>query len=475
MILTIARKEFTEIARDNRFRLAAILILVLISTSLVTGWQRFATMRAQYESGQHAERERWLNQGVRSPHVAAHQGIIAFRPPTLLSTVDTGITPFVGIASHLEAENRSLFEFKPAEDATEVRRFGEMSAAITLQVLMPLLIILFGYTSFVGEREQGTLRQVLSLGVKRRDLILGKLAGTTLPLILIIVPATIIGVAAIALSSDARLLTDTLPRLLLMIAAYLLYFGIFIGVTQIVSARARTTRQALVILLVFWFASCLMIPRIVTDIAGVIHPTPSAPEFAAGIQKDQLILKLEQDRISGTAREMLAEEGIVNTKEPRRLTANEFLLEADESGNKIFDKHFNRLFDIYEDQDRLYQASSLFSPTSAVQSLSMGLAGTDFPTHRHFSDAADDYRRMLVRTMHEDIARNRPPDLPRYTLSVDYLRDRDLWETVPPFTYIAPDTGWTLKNYPISISLLLGWFVGVVVLTFVSLSKLRVD
>ena len=67
-----------------------------------------------------------------------------------------------------------------------------------LQLLIPLLIILLAFSTFAGEREPGTLRQVLSLGVSRRNLALGKALGVAGALGLLLVPATVLGLAALA-------------------------------------------------------------------------------------------------------------------------------------------------------------------------------------------------------------------------------------------------------------------------------------
>ena len=40
MILTVARKEFAEIARDGRFKWTATLMVLLLLTALLAGWQR---------------------------------------------------------------------------------------------------------------------------------------------------------------------------------------------------------------------------------------------------------------------------------------------------------------------------------------------------------------------------------------------------------------------------------------------------
>jgi ABC-2 type transport system permease protein len=44
--------------------------------------------------------------------------------------------------------------------------FGELTGATVLQLLVPLLIVMLSFDALAGERESGTLRQLMSLGVR---------------------------------------------------------------------------------------------------------------------------------------------------------------------------------------------------------------------------------------------------------------------------------------------------------------------
>ena len=99
----------------------------------------------------------WLNQTKKNPHSAAHYGVYAFKPKSPLAIVDTGIDPYMGVAVWLEAHKQNEFKYRPAQDRTAVQRFGEMTAPRSLQVLVPLFIVLMTFSAFAGEREQGTL------------------------------------------------------------------------------------------------------------------------------------------------------------------------------------------------------------------------------------------------------------------------------------------------------------------------------
>ena len=122
--------------------------------------------------GQALDYEAWLQQGPRHPHDAAEQGMHVFKPEPPLAVLDPGIEPFVGSTVWLQAHRQSELKFRPAQDATGLQRFGELSPAWILQVLLPLIIIVIGFNAVSGERERGTLRQLLSIGVPTRSFLL---------------------------------------------------------------------------------------------------------------------------------------------------------------------------------------------------------------------------------------------------------------------------------------------------------------
>jgi ABC-2 type transport system permease protein len=261
MIFRIARKELVDTTRDGRFRVLAALVLVISLTSLAAGWKHYRDVQQQHEQAQRATRAQWLGQTPKNPHSAAHYGVYAFKPKNRLSMVDTGIDPYVGVAAWLEAHKQNEFKYRPAQDRTAVQRFGELTAAEGFLVLLPLFIVLVTFSSFSGEREQGTLRQLLSVGVRPRDLAVGKAAGIAAALALVLVPATVVGVICLSFTAEYGSIADDVPRATLLGVIYLAYFAIFIAISLGVSARARSSRLALVILLSFWFANSLIASR----------------------------------------------------------------------------------------------------------------------------------------------------------------------------------------------------------------------
>jgi ABC-2 type transport system permease protein len=473
MITTIARKEMTEIIRDGRFRWTAVAVIALLVAALAMGWRGYRDVKAQHEAARRETRDHWLDQGDKNPHSAAHYGIYAFKPKMPLSLVDRGVDDYTGVAVWLEAHKQNEFKYRPAQDSSAVQRMSELTAATVLQVLIPLLIILLSFSAFAGEREQGTLRQLLSLGVARRHLAAGKALGIGLALACLLVPSAILGVLALALASDDGAMTASAGRLVLMVAAYLAYFAVFVCISLAVSARARSARLALIGLMAFWIVNTLIAPRAVADLARATHPTPSAFEFARQIQTDI------QNGIDGhnpadkrnedLQTRVLAQYGVDRVEQLPVSFAGIALQEGEEYGSQVFDRRYSELWNSFDHQNRLHQLAGAVAPLLTVRSLSMSLSGTDWTQHRDFAAAAERYRRMLVKTMNNDMVANAAGK------DYNYLADANLWARVPDFSYEAPSVPQIITGQITAIVILGLWFAGAATLVWVAGRRMRVE
>lgn len=456
MIARIAAKEFTDTLRDGRFRWSALIVLTLLLAALGAGIRHYREVSAQHARAADTMREFWVNQPAKNPHSAAHYGLWAFKPRTLLSLVDQGVDPYVGVAAYLEAHKQNEFQFRPAMDATATQRFGQWTAATIMQLLLPLLIIVLAFPAFAGEREQGTLRQLLSLGVQPSALAAGKALGVAAALGTLVVPAAFLGAAALVFASEEGALAGELPRILLMGATYVAYFAIFVAVALAVSARTRSARVALLVLLGFWAVNSLVAPRALSDVARRVHPTPSAFQFVTALDADLkrgLDGHTPDERVAKLRDATLARYG-VRSVDSLPVNFDAIAMQAsEEEGNKVFDKHYGALYDAYARQNRVHQLGAVVAPLLAVRDLSMGLAGTDVEHHRAFATAAEQYRRMLVKRMNDAMAEN------SRTGDWGWKADPSLWREVPPFTYEGPATTQALASHGTSLWLLGGWLV----------------
>jgi ABC-2 type transport system permease protein len=461
MISVIARREFTEFVRDGRLFWAGGIMLLLVVTALGVGWQRQNHLHAERHAAQQLDYEDWLQQDERHPHDAAHQGMHVFKPEPPLSIIDPGIGPYVGSTIWLQAHRQSEVKFRPAQDATGLQRFGTFSAAWLVQILAPLLIIVFGFNSFAGERELGTLRQLMSLGVSSRALLWGKSLALAIGMGALLAPGIVVAVAAVAIESEPSLLLDSLLRFFLLGLAYAAYLAITIFAVLAVSARASSSRVALITLLALWIGGVLLAPRVMSDISRHVHPSPSRTEFASGLSDD---LKRQHDKAwreqfgvtSGWGPDLpLSKWGVA-------LAVN------DRVGYDVLDHHFGTLWDTFEKQQRMQEWAGLLVPVLAVRSFSMGMSGTDFAQHRDFAVAAERQRRLVQDIMSQDLIKHADPLGDRHFA---YQANKELWAKVPPFDYAPPSLAFALRHHGSAFAILSAVLIVVVTIAIRSVPR----
>lgn len=422
--------------RDRRLLWAGGLVIVLFSTALAVGWQRQQESQNERHVAQSLDYGDWVRQSERHPHDAAHQGLHVFKPVPPLAALDPGIDPYVGSTIWLQAHRQSEMKFRPAQDATGVQRFGNLSPAWVLQVLGPLLVIVLGFNAFAGERELGTLRQTLSLGVPPGVLLWGKgLALLASIALLLGVPSGIAAGVVLAGAAPGERL-DAAVRLTWLAGAYLLYLGAIVALVLAVSARARTSRSAIVTLLTIWIVGVMLAPRVVSDVSRKVYPSPTRTTFNADLDGE----------IGANAERVWFETFGVKTQWGPDLPLSKWgqaLRVDDQAGYGVMDRHFNALWDTYALQQRAQEWSGLIFPTLALRAFSMAVAGTDFVHHRRFATAAEAHRRVMQDTMSEDLVEHADPLGDQH---FSYRAGRELWRRVPEFTYAAPPVSRAVRE-----------------------------
>ena len=457
--------------RDGRLRLLAGVVWLLLLAALAAGWKHHREFHAQQIEAQQVMRAEWVNQTEKNPHEAAHYGTFAFKPQPSLSLVDKGIESYTGVAVYLEAHHQNDFQFRPAQDQSSAARFGELTAAAVLQLLMPLLIVLLGFAAFAGEREDGTLRQVLSLGVSGKQFALGKVAGITMALAALFVPAILIGTLALLLASDEQA-SVSFARWSVLACGYAIYFAAILFLALAVSAWSRSSRAVLVILIACWFVGTLIVPRFAADASRRLYPTSTVAfrqaiedDFNQGVNGHDPASKRNEEY----KQQILTKYG-VKTVEELPINFDALLMQADEEYRAtVFDHRFGELWRTWDKQNRFQMLCGLLAPVQAVRALSMGLAGSDFAAHRDFAVQAEAYRRTLVKRLNDYMMQN--------SRSGDWesKAGRSLFAGIPDFTYAPPPAAEIIQRQRPSLLALLLWLGASAALLWLAVSRLRAD
>ncbi|MFT7288287.1 MAG: ABC-2 type transport system permease protein [Halieaceae bacterium] len=460
MYAVVARKEIKEIIRDGRFRWLAFTCVILIAVAALSGFQIARQQLLEQSLASKVERDNFLEQGAKNPHAAAHFGQYAFRPVLLPSALDPGASPYMGSMIWLEAHRMNLPEFRPAEDNADFSRTEQLSVAWVLQFIVPLFVIVMTFGTVAGEREGGTLSLAMSQGLSLPQMLLGKGIAALGAILVIVIPLIALCLIGFWLAAPPVDQHGAAPRLAWMAAGYLLYLTSFAGLSLLISTVSRTRRNAFFALTALWLLITIVVPRVATDLAGAVYSTPTPSEFWAGIRRGEgNDAGLDQDPRVRVAEiraqlssELLTQYQVDSIDQlPVNFTAV-FLQRLEEVDAPIFDYNFDQLWQTYEAQRRLQQLASLLSPALAIRQLSMAMAGTDAYAQRHFSVAAEEYRRAFVSQLNGVQAVEGAGK--RF-----YVAPEQTWDTVPAFVYEPPATAQVLSRHRADLWLLFVWAI----------------
>lgn len=476
MILTIARKEFTEIVRDGRFKWMAALMILLLVTALLAGWQRYDGYMAIQAAAQGETNTQWLKQGDKNPHTAAHYGNYAFKPLGPLAFFDSGVANYAGTAVFMEAHKQNFALARPASDTSAVARFGELNGAMILQVLLPLLVIFLGFTAFSGERESGTLKQLMSMGVSRGSLLWGKALGVAAAVLVVVLPCVAVGTLVLAATGLEPAGGGLAIRAGLVAVAYTAYAATFLFLTLAVSAWARTARAALMILVGFWAFAAFIMPKTAVEISRILEPSPAFGTFMAEMKAHQ---KRGIDGVSPFARlgryqgELFRKYRVSRVEDlPVYWTAVR-MQKLEELDQPVFEQHYGAVRDAYARQQVLQDSLGILSPSLPVRSISMALAGTDLIQHNKFMADAEAFRRNMVAKMNDYLSKAAANLNGTNSASNFMIANEAVFAIVPPFTYEPPVLGTVIASQDRNFLRLGAWLLVAIGLALLATRRLN--
>jgi ABC-2 type transport system permease protein len=468
-VFFIAKKEIADLLRDKRLRWSALALYVLFAVALFSGWQYFTETEPRHAAAQDASYKQWLAQGVKNPHSAAHYGFYAFKPVPLMAIVDKGMDEYLGNSVWMEAHKQNSVSNRAAQDVADVSRFGSLTVSFVMLFFVPLAILILSFNAVSKEREQGTLRMLLSTNTSGVEIVLGKSAAVFgLAVAVFLVPMVLVCAGAMLLaggaSSGSASLGAVFPAfalwVLLVVVSALLWtmFGVLL------SAWQSSSGIALTLALGIWTLGAFFVPRMSGSLARTLYPTPSAFAFTEQINFEKANgvdgHNSSDKRAKELEKRVLAQYGVDSLSQLPVSFAGIALQAGEDNDYRVFDKNYGQLFQTFQQQERLMELLNILSPMLAAQTFSRALAGTDTDKHLHFTNNAEQFRRVIMKTMNDDIRDNGAKDKEKRDFG--YMAGEELWHKIPPYTYSPPGASFALTHQALSIASLLVWTACVV-------------
>ena len=112
----IIKKEILTSLRNSQFLIAGIFLIALMLVAVMVGRQGQQLIQEERAKAQAEMHDKWVNQGLKHPHSAAHFGHFAFKPKPVLSFLDVGLDNYTGISVFLEAHKQHEVLYSAAQD-----------------------------------------------------------------------------------------------------------------------------------------------------------------------------------------------------------------------------------------------------------------------------------------------------------------------------------------------------------------------
>ncbi|MEX0995551.1 MAG: DUF3526 domain-containing protein [Flavobacteriaceae bacterium] len=400
-------------------------------------------------------RQQWESIGDYNPHGAAHYGTYTFKPTTALTALDNGINNTVGTVLQLEGHRQNEIIHSPDSQSLMLSRFGTLKPAVVLQFIIPLLLIFLAFASVSSEKEQGRLKLLLMQGVSSRKLLFSKTISYWI--IGVIILLITLGIQLLLFSSDTQ--GDLLNRLLLLFVFYAVFYWIVCAITVYLSAALKNNTAALTSMLALWVLWVIFLPKIAGAFSEETHPLPSRQAFSAAMQEDRSKgidghnpLSEQEEKLKDSVLQVYN----VEIVDDLPINFDGLVMQADEDfGAKVWDKHFGALETTILQQKKAYQWSGLINPFASLQSLSMGLAGTDNWHHTHFQQEAETYRRVFIKTLNDHHAFGGSK-----TGDWGWTANQEFYNSISDFDYETPAINQALAVYKTDMAFMGLWFIG---------------
>ncbi len=461
LVILIGKQFFKKTFFNKGLFVLLTLFLVVLTYVTINGWRTFEAHHHVVEHHQGKERQSWENNPDKHPHRMAHFGSFVFRLQHPLSIFDSGIESYTGNAIFLEAHKQHTANFSQASLSTGLMRFGDLSIALLLQLILPLIIFFIGYASMTFEKENGTLKVIYMQGISIKEVLLGKVLGLFLIATLFFVPA-LIALWSISLIDMYAVNSKIAIRTFLIAINYVVFFLILCCITVIVSGKSTNSNKALLTLLGSWLLFFIIIPKTAQVLGNAVYPNVSIIEFKAAIEND--ILKQGDSHDPNDPRFNKLRDSVLNANnvsDTKDLPFNYggFLMSKGEAQTaKTYSDHHKKLIKTYKKQNSITNGLVLINPYLAIKNLSISLSGTDFNTYENFLIQTEKYRYMQSQYMN-DLQMKFISNKAKSSGGKVHVVKKDYWKAIPKFSYEFVSLSKTLRNQILALLSLNIWLV----------------
>ena len=259
-MLTLIRRELLDNLMTFRFAAAVFIMLLLVVSNTVVLIKDYERRLVDYNTAVKTH-----HQQLQDKKTYSAGGLHVDRPPNPLSIFN------IGMDKQLGNQVEVYFGFVPTlwdakmhgSDNPIMNIFSSIDIVFIFKVVLSLLALIFAYDTLAGEREQGTLRLVLTHPVRRGHILFAKYMSAMVCLLVPLLMSVSLAVILLTTSTAIALNTDDFLRMAGFILTTIVYLSVFYLIGMLISAVTRRTGTALMLSMFVWGFWVLIYPNVV--------------------------------------------------------------------------------------------------------------------------------------------------------------------------------------------------------------------
>ena len=289
----IIQREFTSNVLTSRFMIGFIVCLISTTAAVFVQVEDYEKRLSAYHVAvaEHQEEIRtWNLYSQINPKV--------HRKPNPISIFNVGTEKSGAdmVSIKLATPIWEKAAQKHGSDNPFLSIFLSIDVIFVFKIVLSALAILFAYNTISGEREEGTLKLVLSNPIPRDALVLGKYLGGVLSLFPIVVMSFSVGIVIAYASPATDFDSGDLLRLVMVLLVSMLYVSICYLLGMLLSVWTREAATTLILSMFIWGLLTIVHSNIATFAVKKFPPHKLEPEKEVLQQIDQLWENFKEER-----------------------------------------------------------------------------------------------------------------------------------------------------------------------------------
>jgi len=430
MLFTVIRKEILLNLVSFRFQVSVVLLAVLVIGSMLMMTANYTRRVAEYSDKRMNTRPEFEAFGVTKDPKPTLLGIFSIGlekqmsrsvmiPGFAMGGDDRGdprrsmyaTSKLIGIMPEASKYSNPIFTLFMPPDFVYV-----------VNIVLSLLALLFSFDTICGEKEDQTLKLMLTNSVPRDVVLLGKWIGGTISILFPFVVSFGLGILLVSLNPSIAFTDEAVTRIILIFFASMMYISVFFLMGMVFSVFTSRSSTSLILSLFAWVFFVLVIPNLAPVIARQVVPMKTS---------DQIVLQAEN-----MSREM---EGRIRDLPPndegRKKKIERIRKELPEKIRELENLWLNAL----ERQTNLAMNISRISPSADFIYILASLSGTGVQDYNKQREEIFRYRDYLAQRRDKFLKNDNSKPIPMLYIKVDT-------EKVPEFRNRRLDIDASFNN-----------------------------